>query len=533
MDEKLLLEQIDAFVAENRENVLRDLKTLVDINSVEGQPQPGAPFGPGPRKALEAALDIAAGMGLDAHNCEGYIGYADLPGASPTQIATITHLDVVPEGNGWTGSPFDMVRRDGYVVGRGVADDKGPAVLTLYAAKFFKQQGATLPYTLRILLGANEETGMKDVDYYLEHYPQPAFCFTPDAEFPVCYGEKGGYGGWLVSAPLHGSLIDFQGGVAHNVVPDRAYALVRADASALKDTENVKVTAEADGVARISAFGKGGHAAMPAGTVNAIALVVDYLLDNRLCSEEEARALEMLRRLHASTDGSSVGIAAQDDVFDPLTCVGGVIKHRHPFPHQHQCRDAVRRAVEAGAGRGRQLPAGQRPCSVLYRPQYPGHPDAHPDVQRCNGQKRPAFHYGRRHLCAPLQMRRQLRYGRDRRTRARMGRAHARPGRGRERGAAVQGTEDLYPGHRPPYAAGILTVLRRAAAKTRQQRPRVPIGDARPLPSAFCVQRSRLATSANTCALNSSTVFVPPFSSLRARTLTVPFSISCAPTTSM
>ena len=88
----------------------------------------------------------------------------------------------------------------------------------------------------------------------------------------------------------------------------------------------MKVTAEADGVARISAFGKGGHAAMPAGTVNAIALVVDYLLDNRLCSEEEARALEMLRRLHASTDGSSVGIAAQDAVFAPLTCVGGVIK---------------------------------------------------------------------------------------------------------------------------------------------------------------------------------------------------------------
>ena len=55
MDEKLLLEQIDAFVAENRENVLRDLKTLVDINSVEGQPQPGAPFGPGPKKAPPAA----------------------------------------------------------------------------------------------------------------------------------------------------------------------------------------------------------------------------------------------------------------------------------------------------------------------------------------------------------------------------------------------------------------------------------------------------------------------------------------------
>ena len=319
---------IDAFAEQNRDNILRDITRLVAVPSVEGTPEPGAPFGAGPRAALDKALEIAGELGLDTFNADGYIGWAETGRIADGQkfLGTITHTDVVPEGNGWTGSPFDMVRRDGYVVGRGVADDKGPAVLTLYAAKFFKQQGATLPYTLRILLGANEETGMKDVDYYLEHYPQPAFCFTPDAEFPVCYGEKGGYGGWLVSAPLHGSLIDFQGGVAHNVVPDRAYALVRADASALKDTENVKVTAEADGVARISAFGKGGHEAMPAGTVNAIALVVDYLLDNRLCSEEEARALEMLRRLHASTDGSSVGIAAQDDVFDPLTCVGGVIK---------------------------------------------------------------------------------------------------------------------------------------------------------------------------------------------------------------
>ena len=27
---------------------------------------------------------------------------------------------------------------------------------------------------------------MKDVEYYLKNYPAPVFCFTPDAEFPVC-----------------------------------------------------------------------------------------------------------------------------------------------------------------------------------------------------------------------------------------------------------------------------------------------------------------------------------------------------------
>lgn len=142
---------------------------------------------------------------------------------------------------------------------------------------------------------------------------------------------------------------------------------------------------------------------MPAGTVNAIALVVDYLLDNRLCSEEEARALEMLRRLHASTDGSSVGIAAQDDVFDPLTCVGGVIKLENGalrqsidirFPTSTNaetlCAELSKLAQDAG---GSFLP-DSAPCSVLYRPQYPGHPDAHPDVQRCNGKNAQPFTMG-------------------------------------------------------------------------------------------------------------------------------------------
>ncbi len=327
MDEARFCQEIDAFIRQNQQAMIDDLAALVAINSTQGTAQPGAPFGPGPRQALDAALAIAARMGLSAHNCEGYIGYADLPGASARQIATITHLDVVPEGNGWTGSAFALARREGYLLGRGVCDDKGPAVLTLYAAKFFKERGETLPYTLRILLGANEETGMQDVDYYLAHYEQPAFCITPDAEFPVCYGEKGGYGGWLVSGPLEGGrIVEFAGGVARNVVPDRAGALVRADAASLPSTDTVHVTSAGDGLARISGFGKGGHAAMPAGTVNAIALVVDYLLEHDLCSAAERRALEMLRTLHASTDGSSIGIAAQDEIFDPLTCVGGVIE---------------------------------------------------------------------------------------------------------------------------------------------------------------------------------------------------------------
>lgn len=79
-NEKRLLRQIDAFVKRSHEGILRDMKTLVDIKSVQGEPAPGAPFGTGPKRALEAALEIASGMGLFTRNCEGYVGYADLPG---------------------------------------------------------------------------------------------------------------------------------------------------------------------------------------------------------------------------------------------------------------------------------------------------------------------------------------------------------------------------------------------------------------------------------------------------------------------
>ena len=324
-----LAERIDRFIEENKAALFEDLSTLVEVNSVRSQPMEHAPFGLGVRRAMDTALGIAQRMGLKAQDCDGYLVYADVPGACERQIAAITHLDVVPAGNGWHCDPFALTQREGYVLGRGVADDKGPAVVTLYMAKFFQEfcqeTGTALPYTLRILLGGAEETGMEDVDYYLEHNPMPAFCFTPDGSFPVGHGEKGGFGGSFVSQPLSGNLVDFQGGVADNVVPDLAYAVVRGKASELKSTGTITVTEEADGLVRITGHGKGGHASTPEGTVNAIALVANYLLDNQLCTDQENLYLTMLRTLMASTDGSSFGIAAQDEYFTPLTCIGGVI----------------------------------------------------------------------------------------------------------------------------------------------------------------------------------------------------------------
>ena len=323
--DQALNQKIDGYIAENKEQLLKDLAALVAIDSVEGEPAEGAPFGVGPRAALDKTLEIAAGMGLATRNCENYIGYAELAGADPEKyLATICHVDVVPVGNGWTADPFTMRIQDGWLLGRGVSDDKGPMIVTLYALKFLKEQGYELRYPIRALVGDNEETRMEDVEYYLKNYPAPVFCFTPDAEFPVCNGEKGHFGGKIVSPVCGGVILEMEGGVANNAVPDRASALVKTDITKLKNAPNITLEPEKDCV-RIRGWGKSGHAAMPEGTRNAIGLVVDYLLDNDLCNEAERAYLEALHKLHLSTAGEGLGIAYADGPFGPLTIIGGRI----------------------------------------------------------------------------------------------------------------------------------------------------------------------------------------------------------------
>lgn len=320
---------IDAFAEQNRENILRDITRLVAVPSVEGTPEPGAPFGAGPKAALDKALEIAAELGLQTCNAEGYIGWAETDTIAEGQkyLATITHTDVVPEGNGWDADPYTVRVRDGWILGRGVADDKGPSILCLYALKYLKDSGVELKYPVRALLGTNEETNMHDVDYYAEHYPMPAFCFTPDAEFPVCNGEKGGFNGEIVSPVLNdGVILSFAGGVARNAVPDRASCTVRVAPDRIKVIEGVTVEAGENGTTMLHGWGKSGHAAMPAGTVNAIGLLVDCLLQSGVCTAQEQAYLQVLHTLHAATDGSALGIAADDGLFDPLTIIGGTIE---------------------------------------------------------------------------------------------------------------------------------------------------------------------------------------------------------------
>ena len=317
--------KVKEFVKANERNIVQDIKDICAIKSLAGEPAPNAPFGVENRKALDMALKMSERLGLDTKDCEGYLGYAEVKGESDKYIATIAHLDVVPEGNGWKADPFVVRETDGWLIGRGVCDDKGPAIITMYMLKFFKDHYKTLPYTLRALFGCEEVTGMRDVEYYLENYPAPVFAFTPDANFPVCCGEKGIAAANLISGEIkNGNVVEFNAGVASNVIPDRASVRIKTDKE-LTAEEGLEISVE-NGVATIKAYGIGGHAAMPEGTKNAIGMLVEYCLANGLLTTEEEKYFKVLSDLHSVTDGSGVGIASDDGIFTPLTCIGGMIK---------------------------------------------------------------------------------------------------------------------------------------------------------------------------------------------------------------
>ncbi len=329
-DEELRAE-VRSYVDAVWDDVVKDIDYLVQVESVEDLPHAsgGMPYGPAPYEALSRGLEVAKRLGLDAHDCGGHIGYADLPGASEKQIATIAHTDIVPLGTGWHFEPLKVTRKDGYLIGRGVLDDKGPFILSLYAAHFFVEQakrtGKKLPYTLRCLVGCNEETTMADVEWYLAHYPEPDFLFSPDADFPLICGEKGLYGGVFTTAPIASAIVQFDAGTASNAIPGLAQLTLHADAASLPAADGIEIGSVGEGLALLTAHGKGGHASMPEGTRNAIGMLVSYLLENGLVAGEEKRFFELEQKIFCASDGSGLGIACTDEKFGALTCCGGVI----------------------------------------------------------------------------------------------------------------------------------------------------------------------------------------------------------------
>lgn len=202
-------------------------------------------------------------------------------------VAVLGHLDVVPEGDGWSFDPFGGEIRDGKVFGRGAMDDKGPTIAALYALAALRDSGLPIRRRIRLLFGTNEETGSNDMKYYRSHGGEiPVMGFTPDGEYPVINGEKGSdqcelfqklHTGWR--CPNSGDSRRFGtecrtcGGKGKSCLPGRT------GASLLKKSDDrIQYEKTEEGV-QITAAGLSAHGATPELGVNAIGLLLEALCE--------------------------------------------------------------------------------------------------------------------------------------------------------------------------------------------------------------------------------------------------------------
>ena len=99
---------------------------------------------------------------------------------------------VVPAGEGWNTYPFSMVIDDNHAYGRGVSDNKGPAIVALHCLRALKDAGITGKRKLRVIFGSGEEIGMDDMKHYFASEQLPDMGFTPDADVYKRQSEKQG-----------------------------------------------------------------------------------------------------------------------------------------------------------------------------------------------------------------------------------------------------------------------------------------------------------------------------------------------------
>lgn len=201
------------------------LKRIIEIKSVGGDPEPGAPFGKESREVLEVFLNDAKSKGFTTNVFNDKVGYIEY-GTGDKTIGIICHLDVVPAGEGWETDPFTLTIKDGAMYARGIIDDKGPAIASYFAMQKLMEENIDLGYKVRLILGTDEERTCDCMAEYVSNPDTviPDIGFTPDAEFPAIFAEKGILQVIFKTNGIDG--LEVTGGNAPNMVPAACHAIV-------------------------------------------------------------------------------------------------------------------------------------------------------------------------------------------------------------------------------------------------------------------------------------------------------------------
>lgn len=308
-------------VLEYKDEVVKEIQNAVRVKSVKEAPLPGMPFGEGPTKALDHFMNLAEKLGFKAEKFDNYAMHIDM-GEGKETLGILAHVDVVPEGDNWTYPPYSGTIADGKIYGRGTLDDKGPAIISLFAMKAIADSGIKLNKKIRMILGADEESGSACLKYYFGELkmPYPDIAFTPDSSFPVTYAEKGSVRVKIKKKFSTLKDVVIKGGNAFNSVPNEANGVIPVDMlGEVKNKNKVEFVKEGN-VYKVFSAGIPAHGAHPEKGYNAISALFEVLKSIEVKNEELKGLVEFFDKfIKMETDGKSFGVKCTDGETGDLT----------------------------------------------------------------------------------------------------------------------------------------------------------------------------------------------------------------------
>jgi succinyl-diaminopimelate desuccinylase len=284
----------------------------------------------------------------------GLVTEIELPGPKGAPVlGLVVHGDVQPvDAKAWSIPPFEGAVKDGKVLGRGAADDKGPLVQALLAMKALKETMPKRTYTIRLLMGSDEESDNLDIATYLKEHKAPDLSLVLDSGFPVIVGEKA-WNALTVETDLgsrHGKLAppsSLTSGLAPSIVPDQA-AIEMADTldgqvanspyweearKKLGKDFRLEVRSR-EGRLAVTVYGRAAHAGVNAeGGRNAITALAKVVL-NDLEIGGAADLLAFAQLAGQDLVGTGLGLVQPDPVFGRATVVPTMLQPQPNGKHR-------------------------------------------------------------------------------------------------------------------------------------------------------------------------------------------------------
>ena len=276
----------DRLWEDNEEQFLQLLRipSVFDPDTVSEE----APYGKYSKEALMYMKDMLEQNGFSVTEYGNQVICAEVgEGKDEERIDLISHLDVVAPGEGWTYPPFDAMKTDGKIYGRGTQDMKSGAWLTYLALRYLRDNGLLGNRKVRLVYGSDEEITMNDMKIYADAAGMPAFAFTPDGQFPMAIGEKGIIL-YVMTGRYSGIVKELRGGIQTNVISPEAVALL--DSCDIEKVQDYLDNSDIDGKAelteqgiKLTVYGISAHASKPElgrnATVDLLKIVSDIYDD--------------------------------------------------------------------------------------------------------------------------------------------------------------------------------------------------------------------------------------------------------------